>query len=113
MKNLSLFVLTIFLSLGLSSPLQAEQKTEAVASAPAATQKTPPAPRVESEKSKDWNGLQAQEQWVARLEKQIAGETRQLAEMRAKVAAKYKLDVKGFEAGIYDYDKEKDAFVER
>jgi hypothetical protein len=71
-----------------------------------------PAPGSESDASKAWKELEAQEQWVARLQKQIAGETQQLAEMRASLAKKFKLDPKRLEAGRYDYDEKKDRFVE-
>ena len=98
----------LFLFMSVTPAQSAEQKAEVPKQAPA--QKAAP---VESEKSKDWKGLQAQEQWVARLQKQVSGETKQLGEMRAKLAAKYKLDVKGLEAGDYDYDTEKDVFLER
>jgi len=108
-----------FLVLPTSIVLAAEEnvtlpaKTESVAAAPAAVPAPPKVPAAESEKAKDWKGLQAQEQWVTRLKKQIDGEVRQLSEMRERVAGKYKLDPKKFETGGYTYDEENDAFVER
>ena len=89
------------------APAKAAPAAPAAASAPA------PVPGGESEKAKDWKGLQAQEQWVARLKKQTDGEVRQLSEMRSRVANKYKLDPKKFDEGDYAYDEKTDAFVER
>ena len=80
---------------------------------PAVAAATAPVVGAESEKAKDWKGLQAQEQWVARLKKQTDGEVRQLSEMRSRVANKYKLDPKIFEIGGYLYDEKTDSFVER
>ena len=75
----------------------------------------PPEPAMvsESEASKQWKELQAQEQWVARLKKQIAGETKQLSDMRAALAAAFKLDPKKLESGDYSYNAKTDQFVEK
>ena len=67
----------------------------------------------ESDAAKQWKELQAQEQWVARLQKQIAGETKQLSEMRAKLAADFKLDPKKLENGDYTYDSKTDQFIDK
>ena len=66
----------------------------------------------DSETERQWKELQAQEQWVSRLNKQVQGETKQLAEMRASISQKFKLDAKKLEAGLYTYDEKKDKFVE-
>ena len=82
------------------------------AAAESVAQPASPVAVVESEKAKSWKGLQAQEQWVARLKKQIDGETKQLSEMRRQVAEQFKLDPKKFDAGDYTYDEKKDLFVD-
>ncbi len=103
--------LVLVLVLACARVAQAAEKTaEAPASASPAA---PAASLVESEKARDWKSLQAQEQWVARLKKQIEGESGQLAEMRGQIAQKYKLDPKKFEAAAYTYDEKTDAFIER
>jgi hypothetical protein len=71
------------------------------------------APAGETEAAKRWKGIKAQEEWVARLKKQIQGETSQLSEMRAALADAFKLDVKKLEAGLYDYDEKTDKFTEK
>ena len=93
-----------FLFLSAAVGFSAEENVKAAAA---------PAPAVESEKAKDWKGLQAQEQWVTRLKKQVEGETKQLTEMRSRTAGKYKLDPKKFDEGGYFYDEKTDSFVER
>jgi hypothetical protein len=70
-------------------------------------------PVVESEAAKKWKGLKAQEEWVARLQKQIQGETNQLAEMRKSLAEAFKLDPKKIEQGLYELDEKTGAFVEK
>ncbi len=72
-----------------------------------------PAPAAESDAAKQWKELQAQEQWVARLQKQIAGEIKQLSEMRAKLAQDLKLDPKKLENGDYQYDSKSDQFIDK
>lgn len=71
------------------------------------------APSAESEAEKQWKELQAQEQWVVRLKKQVQGETNQLSEMRARLAQQFKLDLKKLEAGAYTYDSKSDKFVDK
>ncbi len=105
--SLFLFLLSVIYC---HSSQAAEQAVEP-ATAPVTT--VAPVARVESEKAKSWKALQAQEQWVSRLKKQIDGETKQLSEMRAQVAEKFKLDPKKLDSGEYTYDEKKDAFVER
>jgi hypothetical protein len=73
----------------------------------------PVLPAGETESAKRWKGIKAQEEWVARLKKQIQGEANQLTEMRAALADAKKLDVKKLEAGLYDYDEKTDAFTEK
>lgn len=77
----------------------------------AAEEQKPAAPA--SEASQKWKGLKAQEEWVARLKKQIQGESAQLDEMRASLAQAFKLDVKKLEAGLYDFDEKSGAFLEK
>ena len=60
---------------------------------------------VESQAAKEWKEIEGQEHWVARLEKQIAGETRQLADMRAAFAKKHKIDLRKIESGHYKYEE--------
>ena len=93
------------------APEAAPKKTEAPPTAAIPANPSPAA--ADSDSEKDWKSLQAQEQWVTRLKKQIDGEIRQLSEMRGKLAEKYKLDPKKLEAGRYVYDEEKNTFSER
>ncbi len=109
-KFISVFI-PVFLSAGFA--VAADRKAEAPKPKKEPVPASAPAPVVESEKAKEWKGLQAQEQWVTRLKKQTEGEERQLSEMRASFAEKFKLDPKKFAAGKYTYDEKKDAFVER
>ena len=101
---LSIVLFSLSIVYCLSSQAAEQTPTAAATAAPPVT--------VESDKAKSWKGLQAQEQWVARLKKQITGETKQLSEMRGQVAEKYKLDPKKLDAGHYTYDEKKDVFVD-
>ena len=71
-----------------------------------------PAAPVESEAQKRLKGIQAQEEWVTRLKKQLDGETNQLKEMRRALAESYHLDLSKLEKGTYKYDEKSGKFVE-
>ena len=72
---------------------------------------TPPA--VETEAAQRWKSLTAQENWVARLKKQVQGEVNQLNEMRQSLAQAFKLDLKKLEAGFYQLDEKSGTIVEK
>ncbi len=97
---------------------QAEEpskKPAATAAVPAQkVPQPPPAPiPTASEAAQKWKALRAQEEWVARLKKQIQGETNQLNEMRLALAQAFKLDVKKLEEGLYDFDEKNSKFIEK
>ena len=78
----------------------------------AAVEVAAPAP-MPSEAAQKWKSLKAQEEWVARLKKQIQGETNQLNEMREALAQAFKLDSKKLEMGLYEFDDKSGKFVEK
>ncbi len=73
---------------------------------------TAPAQPVDSEASKKLTAIKAQEEWVARLKKQLDGETNQLKEMRKSLAESFHLDPLKLEKGDYKYDEKSGKFVE-
>jgi hypothetical protein len=113
MRGIIALVLAAMLVTGTAHAAEAEKK--ALPPPPAA--KAPPAsPKPaagESEAAKRWKSIKAQEEWVARLNKQIKGEANQLSEMRLALADAFKLDPKKLEAGLYDHDEKTDTFVEK
>ena len=67
----------------------------------------------EPEALKKFKSIQNQEQWVAKIEKQLAGEKNQLSEMRMSFASSFGLDAKKLEKGEYTFDPKSGKFVAR
>ncbi len=67
----------------------------------------------EPEAMKKFKAIQNQEQWVAKLQKQLNGETAQLNEMRSSLAQAFSLDVKKLEKDAYEYDMKSGKIVEK
>lgn len=74
---------------------------------------TPASAQKESEAMKKLEAIRNQEQWVEKLQKQLAGETSQLNEMRSSLAQSFGLDVKKLEKGAYHYDAKSGKIVEK
>jgi hypothetical protein len=83
---------------------KAEEKVEQV---------LPSAPTPDPEVLRQWKSVQAQEQWVGRLKKQLDNETKQLSSQRAALAQNFKLDAKKLESGLYVYDEKTGQFSEK
>ncbi len=81
------------------------------ASAPAPV---PAAPAVSvSEAQTKFQAIKTQEQWVAKLTKQLEGEKNQLIEMRTGLSQAFSLDPKKLEAGKYEFDSKAGKIVEK
>lgn len=86
------------------------RKIVAPASAPVPV---PAAPAVNvSEAQTKFQAIKTQEQWVAKLTKQLEGEKNQLIEMRTGLSQAFSLDPKKLEAGKYVYDTKAGKIVE-
>jgi hypothetical protein len=74
---------------------------------------TPVPAQQESDAVKKLEAIRNQEQWVEKLQKQLAGETSQLGEMRNSLAQSYGLDIKKLEKSRYHFDAKSGKIVEK
>lgn len=71
------------------------------------------APPAVPEVLEKFKAIESQVQWVAKLKKQLEGETSQLNEMRRSMAQSFGLDVKKLENDGYKFDSKSGKFVEK
>lgn len=71
------------------------------------------APPAVPEALEKFKAIESQVQWVAKLKKQLDGETSQLNEMRSSMAQSFGLDVKKLENDGYKFDPKSGKFVEK
>lgn len=89
-------------------PAKASQVDE-----PAKAAQPPAQPAGEPEAAIKLKAIQNQEQWVQKLQQQLAGETSQLNEMRGSFAQAFNLDIKKLEKDEYTFDAKSGKVVEK
>jgi len=88
--------------------------SQKVSAAPAAAPAVPaPAQSAVPEALEKFKAIESQVQWVAKLKKQLDGETSQLNEMRRSMAQSFGLDAKKLENDRYKFDARSGKFVEK
>jgi hypothetical protein len=72
-----------------------------------------PSVSAEPEALSKFKAIQNQKEWVAKLKKQLEGETSQLQEMMNSMSQSFRLDVKKLENDSYEFDSKSGKFVEK